>query len=109
MEAVRKAYGRMSPDTVLNINTPNLPREEIKGLKYTTLGNREYKEFFAPIEGEDGRKEYRYSGEPVIYEGLPDTIDVIAMQDGYASITPLHRDLTDYGLADKISEWRIDE
>lgn len=109
VEAVRKAYGRMSPDTVLNINTPNLPREEIKGLKYTTLGNREYKEFFAHIEGEDGRKEYRYSGEPVIYEGLPDTIDVIAMQDGYASITPLHRDLTDYGLADKISEWRIDE
>ena len=109
VEAAKKAYGRMSPDTVLNINTPNLPREEIKGLKYTTLGNREYKEFFAPIEDEDGRKAYRYSGEPVIYEGLPDTIDVIAMQDGYASITPLHRDLTDYGLVDKISEWRIDE
>lgn len=108
VEALEKAGDRMSPDTVLNINVPNLPREEIKGLKYTTLGNREYKEFFAPITLEDGRTAYRYTGEPVVYEGLPDTIDVIAMQEGYATITPLHRDLTDYKLMDKIKEWRID-
>lgn len=108
-ETVRKAYGKLSPDTVLNINTPNLPREEIKGLKYTTLGNREYREFFAPTETEDGKTAYVYSGDPVIYEGLPNTIDVIAIQEGYACITPLHRDLTDYDLADKISEWRIDD
>ena len=44
-----------------------------------------------------------------MYEGLPDTIDVIAMQDGYASITPLHRDLTDYKLIDEIRNWRIEE
>ncbi|MDO4546307.1 MAG: 5'/3'-nucleotidase SurE [Bacillota bacterium] len=100
-----RKYG--TPDTVLNINTPNLPEKEIKGLKFTTLGRREYKEFFAPVELEDGRTGYRYSGDPVVYEGLPDTIDVIAMQDGYASITPLHRDLTDYRSLDKIKKWRI--
>ncbi len=107
VEALEKAGGKMSPDTVLNINVPNLPREEIKGLKYTTLGNREYKEFFKPFRTEDGRTAYQYTGEPVVYEGLPDTIDVIAMQAGYATITPLHRDLTDYRLMDKIKEWRI--
>lgn len=109
VETTKKAYGKMSADTVLNINTPNLPREEIKGLKYTTLGRREYNEFFTPIKTEDGRIAYRYTGDPVIYEGLPDTIDVIAMQNGYASITPLRKDLTDYKLVDRISEWRIGE
>ena len=44
-----------------------------------------------------------------IYEGLPDTIDVIAMQDGYATITPLHRDLTDYNLLKEMEKWRIEK
>ena len=104
-----KATGKLSPDTVLNINVPNLPPEEVKGVKYTRLGNREYKEFFAPIEEGEGYAKYRYTGDPVIYEGLPDTIDVIAMQDGYATITPLHRDLTDYELLKEIENWRIEK
>lgn len=108
VEALEKSKGRISPDTVLNINTPNLPREEIKGLKYTTLGNREYKEFFKPVDIGGGIKAYRYTGEPVVYEGLPDTIDVIAMQEGYATITPVHRDLTDYKMIEEIKKWRID-
>lgn len=107
VEAVKKAYDKMDAKTVLNINTPNLPKEEIKGLRFTTLGPREYKEVFVPVETEDGRTGYMYSGDPVVYDNLPETIDVVADQDGYASITPLHSDLTDYKLADKISEWRI--
>lgn len=109
VNALEKSWGKISADTVLNINTPNLPKDQIKGLKYTTLGKREYKEFFVPVELEDGRKAYRYSGTPVVYEGLADTIDVIAMQDGYASITPLHRDLTEYKLIEEIRSWRIEE
>lgn len=109
VEALEKAGDKMSADMVLNINVPNLPKEEIKGLKYTTLGNREYREFFTPFQSEDGRTAYQYTGEPVVYEDLPDTIDVIAMQAGYATITPLHWDLTDYRFMDKIKEWRINE
>ena len=107
VEAVKKAYGKMSPKTILNINTPNLPKEDIKGLRFTTLGPREYKEVFVPVETEDGKDGYMYTGEPVIYDNLPETVDVIADQDGYASITPIHSDLTDYKLAKEISEWRI--
>lgn len=107
VEAVKKAYDKMDAKTVLNINTPNLPKEEIKGLKFTTLGPREYKEVFVSVETEDGGTGYMYTGEPVVYDDLPDTVDVIADQDGYASITPIHSDLTDYKLAKEISEWRI--
>ena len=108
-EAVIKSKDKISPDTVLNINVPALPDEEIKGLRYTSLGKREYREFFSPIELENGKTGYRYSGEPVIYDNLPDTIDVIAMQKGYATITPLKMDLTDYAMIEEIRKWRIDK
>lgn len=102
-------FDKMSAKTVLNINTPDLPKEEIKGVKYTRLGAREYKESFRPQTGENGKTQYWYTGEPVIYEGLPDDIDVISMQDGYASITPLQYDMTDYTLVDEIKKWRLEE
>lgn len=107
VEAVKKAYDKMDVKTVLNINTPNLPKEEIKGLRFTTLGPREYVEVFVPVETEDGKTGYMYTGEPVFYDDLPETVDVVADQQGYASITPLHSDLTDYKLVKEISEWRI--
>ena len=51
--------------------------------------------------------EYWYSGTPVVYEDLPEDIDVIAMQDGYATITPLHYDLTNYQLVEEVKKWGI--
>lgn len=109
VKAMKRAEGKLSPDIVLNINTPNLPADQIKGVRYTTLGKREYEDFFKPLEEKDGKVYYKYSGDPVIYEGLPETIDVIAMQDGYASITPLHRDLTAYKMIDEIKTWGIEK
>lgn len=110
-ELALKALGcvdKISADTVLNINTPDLPNDMIKGVKLTSLGRREYmNEFREPETAEDGTIMYTYGGEPVRYEGLPDTIDVVAMQEGYATITPLKRDLTDYRMLDEIRNWRI--
>lgn len=108
LKTLEKVRGKISPDTVLNINVPDVPADEVKGVKHTTLGNREYREIFSPEDCGDGKTQYRYTGEPVIYEGLPDTIDVIAMQEGYATITPLKRDLTDYELVNRIKEWGIE-
>lgn len=109
VNACKSSFEKMNARTVLNINTPNLPKEEIKGVKYTRLGAREYKEWFRPKIGDNGKKQYWYEGNPVVYEGLPDDIDVISMQDGYASITPLQYDMTNYELIDEIKNWRLEE
>ncbi|MEG0662847.1 MAG: hypothetical protein RR472_06180, partial [Anaerovoracaceae bacterium] len=92
----------------LNINVPNLPKEKIKGVKYTRLGVREYEEWFNPKENEQGEKEYWYHGSPVIYRSKDTRIDVIADQEDYASITPLKCDLTNKGLIKEIEQWRIE-
>ncbi len=81
--------------TTININTPNLPKEEIKGVKICRLGMREYDNWFIPENSGTGIHEYRYSGAPVVYDSKNTGIDVIAMQEGYATITPLFFDLTD--------------
>lgn len=102
--------GIANHETVLNINVPNLPKEEIKGLRYTSLGERRYTEEFI---SEDSTEQiglpgtFQYGGTPVFYKNLPDHLDVIAAQDGYATITPIHIDLTDYDMIDEIKTWGL--
>ena len=102
--------GRADRRTVLNINVPNLPKDRIKGLRYTRLGDRKYQEVFVPLDDAEeiripGR--FHYTGEPVRYEGLPGDIDVIANQDGYASIAPIDTDLTRAEMIDEIRTWNL--
>ena len=132
LNCVEKAYGRLDKNTVLNINLPDVPEEELKGVRYTRLGIREYDDWIKPYEGRDKAKEakadakegeyiavpqknhiggrmYIYGGQPVFFEELEDDIDIKAMQDGYASITPIRYDMTDHDLIDQVRDWKLEE
>ncbi|NLY70351.1 MAG: 5'/3'-nucleotidase SurE, partial [Clostridiales bacterium] len=104
-QALELATGRLDEGTVLNINLPDAPIEEVKGVRVTRLGAREYDERFEVEYKGNGVARYVYKGEPVIYTGLPEDIDVIAMQDGYISITPLHYDLTSHKRVEQVKSW----
>ena len=103
-----RAHGKLDVKTVLNINLPDLQAEELKGIKYTVLGPREYDEWFKNISA-DGKVKYEYTGKPVVYDDHPDNFDVMAVQAGYASITPLQYDFTNYKLVEEIKGWGISE
>ena len=107
VNTIKAVIDKLDANTVLNINVPNLPPSEVKGLKIARLGAREYEEWFEPRKNENGEMEYWYSGTPVVYDDLPEDIDVIAMQEGYATITPLHYDLTSYKLIEEVKKWGI--
>jgi 5'-nucleotidase len=107
VNTVRAVSGKIGANTVLNINVPNLPPSEVKGVKITKLGDREYDEWFQPKQNEKGETEYWYSGTPVVYENLAEETDVLAMQAGYATITPLHYDLTSHKLIEEVRAWGI--
>lgn len=107
VNACKNAYSKIEPGVVLNINTPDLPEDEIKGVKFTSMGIREYYERFDEKTDESGKTQYWYGGDRVIYEGLPLDIDVIANQEGYASVSPLQFNLTAYNCIDEIKEWGI--
>ena len=80
---------------ILNINIPDLPADEIKGVKVCPLSCRVYDEWFNEKEDEEGRPGYYYTGKPLaLGEAEADDSDIIANKLGYATITPLHFDLT---------------
>ncbi len=93
-------------ETLLNINIPYVHKDNIKGVKITKLGIREYTESFQERKDPRGRLYYWYSGIPknVFSEG--DT-DVMAVEKGYISITPIHFDLTNYRIINDIKDWGI--
>lgn len=107
VKTLKAAADKLPKTTALNINVPNVAYKDVKGLKYTRLGIRQYDEWFEPRENSNGEREYWYKGDPVVYKSNNEDIDVIAMQNGYASITPLKFNLTDFDMIEEIKKWRI--
>lgn len=90
-ETAQRCYGNLPVNTVININTPDLPEEEIKGVKFAHIGEREYSDHY--VESSEG---YSLEGEPLEYVGPDMECDVAILSKGYACITPLSFDITDY-------------
>jgi 5'-nucleotidase len=90
---------------ILNVNIPNLPKEEIKGVKVCPLSYHAYEEWFDEKANEEGKLGYFYAGRPLIKgEAEADDSDIIASGLGYITITPLHFDLTDRRIIKKMRE-----
>ncbi len=106
VETIRKTGGNWDARIVLNINTPDLPADEIKGVCYTVLGEREYIND-VQVEEEGEVISFVYGGDPVLYESDENQYDVIALENGYATITPLQKDMTAYKAGGMLADWRI--
>jgi 5'-nucleotidase len=85
------------PDGVLyNLNVPDLPTGELKGVKVTRQGRTIYEDSVDVRHDPRGNEYIWMAGELIKSCGSDDT-DVCAVRDGYASLTPLKYDLTDNG------------
>ncbi|HAA90363.1 MAG: 5'-nucleotidase SurE [Thermoanaerobacterales bacterium 50_218] len=82
-------------DTLLNVNVPSLPAEEIRGVRITRLGNRKYLNSFEVRKDPRGKLYYWLGGDVIDLDDDPDT-DVAAIREKMVSITPIHIDLTNY-------------
>ena len=80
---------------LLNVNIPNLPTEEIKGLKVCRQSDARWVEEFQENEDPMGQKYYWLTGSFVTKDMGHDT-DVYALENGYISVVPSGHDLTDY-------------
>ena len=107
VDVMTKTDGGWEENIIININTPNLPPEAIKGVRYTTIGDREYENDIRLEKTEGGKDWYKYGGDPIKYEDESEDLDVIAIQNGYASISVLQPDLSAYEHMLKLKEWRI--
>lgn len=94
----------MSRATILNVNVPNLPLEEIRGIRVTRLGNRHRSEDVIRAEDPRGRPVYWVGPAGASQDAGPDT-DFDAIANGYVSVTPLTVDLTDHAALAPLGVW----
>ncbi|MDD3535565.1 MAG: 5'/3'-nucleotidase SurE [Candidatus Cloacimonetes bacterium] len=92
------------PHEVLNINFPNLPFQEVKGMRLTRTGHRKYYNFITIKEEYADGFSYRIGGDLPDWDFEPGT-DSAAVNDGYISITPLGFELSKEAAFPRIDEW----
>ena len=91
-------------DTILNVNVPDLPIEEIIGFETTRLGHRHKAEPVIKELDPRGRDMYWVGPAGEEKDAGPGT-DFDAIRRGAVSVTPLQVDLTAYEAMDGVANW----
>jgi 5'-nucleotidase len=105
----RELVGRLlrqpvDPATIFNVNVPDRPYEDLRGLRATRLGFRHRAEPVVKSRDPKGRPVYWVGPAGPQQDAGPGT-DFHAVADGYVSVTPLQLDLTRHAALADIDKW----
>jgi 5'-nucleotidase len=91
-------------DTILNVNVPDVPYDQLAGFEATRLGHRHKAE--PVIKSTDPH------GDPIYWVGPPGAeadagpgTDFYAIRQQRVSVTPLHVDLTRHATLAQVASW----
>ena len=91
-------------DTILNVNVPDVPLSELQGMRATRLGKRH--------PSQNSTRDPTPRGDMMFWIGPAGEVDDAsegtdfnAVDEGYASITPLQIDWTRYNALQGLSDW----
>ena len=90
--------------TILNVNVPDVPWEDLKGFEVTRLGHRRQSEPVAEALDPRGRPIYWIGPAGPGADAGPGT-DFHAVEQHRVSITPLLVDLTRHSVVDRLTDW----
>ena len=96
----------MPKRTILNVNVPDRPLEDLNGYKITRLGYRTRSQPVVKIDARDNYRQYRIGTIGSAADNGPET-DFSAVNDGYVSITPLLIDNTDHSQLPYLADWAL--
>lgn len=107
---IRKYFEKpFAKNCYLNVNFPDLPIEEVKGIKMAYQGEGQWIKEFEEMKDENGRDCYIMRGEFKNLAQLDSEADHILMSQGYVTIVPHSIDTTDYIEKNRLKEmWKID-
>ncbi|MDG2107879.1 MAG: 5'/3'-nucleotidase SurE [Woeseiaceae bacterium] len=94
----------LDSDVVLNLNVPNVPISKLKGIKATRLGFRHKSEQILKDMDPYGRPIY-WVGPAGEGQDAGEGTDFHAIEQGFASVTPLKVDLTRHSVINDLSDW----
>lgn len=93
--------------TMLNVNVPDVPEEEIKGIVLTKQGKAKWDDIYEERKDPYGREYYWLTGKLLEVDNDLD-IDQVTIKNNCVSITPIHFDLTDYESFKNMKSWNIE-
>jgi 5'-nucleotidase len=92
--------------TLLNVNVPAVSASKIKGVKITRQGKSSWDDTYEKRLDPNNREYYWLTGRMVKEDDSKD-YDVIAVENNYISVTPIHYDLTDYNTLEEMKKWKF--
>jgi len=96
------AKAPLSYDTIINVNVPDVPMNEINGIKSTRLGNRHKSE---PSIRDLKDSSLYWIGENGKEADNGEGTDFHAISNNFVSVTPLQIDLTRYPEVTQLADW----
>lgn len=91
-------------DQIINLNVPDVPFDQLNGVKVTRLGHRHKAETMKRMTDPWNRDIYWYGSLGNELDAGEGT-DFHAITQGYASVTPLTVDMTAYKSMARMTEW----
>ena len=94
----------LPPETILNVNIPNVPLRSIKGVKVTCLSRRRFNNPIVEKIDPRGRKYYWIAGTRQSWSRQKDA-DHEALEQHMVSVTPIHLDTTHHEMLEHFKAW----
>lgn len=94
----------LTTNQILSLNVPDIPQAQLKGIQVTRLGYRHRAEPMIRMQDPKGRTVY-WLGPPGPGQDAGPGTDFHAIEHNYASITPLHIDLTAHEALATVHDW----
>ncbi len=91
-------------DTILNVNVPDLPYQQIRGWQVTRLGQRHKSEPVIKAQTPSGEEIY-WVGPAGKGDDASEGTDFFAVANNYISVTPIKIDLTAYSSISSLKQW----
>lgn len=92
-EFVERSFNMLAKPYLLNVNIPNMPYAQLKGLQATRLGKRHESEAVIKTHDPHGREIF-WIGPAGKAKDAGEGTDFHAVANGFVSVTPLQIDLT---------------
>lgn len=96
-------YG-LPQGTLLNVNIP--AQKKIKGIQITKQGKSSWDDTYE-IRLDPNKRVYYWLTGKMHKTDRSREFDVKAVDEGYISVTPIHYDLTDYEMFEKLKNWKF--
>lgn len=90
---------------VLNINTPNIEDEKIKGIKVCRIGGVIYDYYVEEKDENEEKFVIQTEGRDEKKSSIGNDTDRYYVKEGYVTVTPITYDLTNFRLLGEVESW----